>query len=127
MKLLLDTHTLLWWLQKFPSLSKRASRLISETDNQIFVSAATGWELAIKSNSGKLEIGNILEGFEDALAEEGMSVLPMSMEHALRAGRLPNHHKDPFDRMLVAQAQADNLSLISNDKIFERYGVRRVW
>jgi len=124
---LLDTHALLWWLQEHPSLSSKARRAIAATENQISVSAATVWELAIKNNSGKLEISALLDGFESKLAEEGMLVLPISFDHALRAGALPNHHKDPFDRMLVAQAQADGFSVISNDTIFDRYGIRRIW
>lgn len=127
MRLLLDTHALLWWLQGYPSLSSKARRAIAATENQISVSTATAWELAIKNNSGKLEIAELLDGFESKLAEEGMLVLPISLDHALRAGSLPVHHKDPFDRMLIAQAQAENLSVVSNDATFDRYGVKRVW
>ena len=127
MRLLLDTNALLWWFQEHPSLSSKARRAISSTENQILVSTAVGWEISIKSSAGKLEIAGLLDGFEAKLVEEGMAVLPISMDHAIRAGRLPGHHKDPFDRMLVAQAHAENLAVISSDPMFERYGVRRVW
>lgn len=127
MKALLDTHALLWWLQEHSSLSSKARRTIGAIENQVFVSIATAWEMAIKNRAGKLEISELLDGLEAKLVDEGMSVLPISLNHAVKAGGLPLHHKDPFDRMLVAQAQAENLSVISNDAIFEKYGVRRVW
>ena len=127
MRLLLDTNALLWWFQGHPSLSSKARRAISSTENQILVSTAVGWEISIKNSAGKLEIGGLLDSFEAKLAEEDMAVLPISMDHAVRAVRLPGHHKDPFDRMLVAQAQAENLAVVSSDPVFERYGVRRVW
>lgn len=127
MRVLIDTHALLWWLQEHPSLSNKAHKAISSTENQVSVSTATVWELAIKNNSGKLEISGLLDDFESKLSEEGMLVLQISLDHALRAGALPLHHKDPFDRMLVAQAQAEGFSLISNDTVFDRYGLRRIW
>jgi PIN domain nuclease of toxin-antitoxin system len=108
-------------------MSSRARRAIASTENQILISAASAWELAIKNRSGKLEIPELLAGFDNKLMEGGMLMLPISVDHAVRAGSLPEHHKDPFDRMLVAQAQAENLAIISNDHIFDRYGVRRVW
>jgi len=126
-KVLLDTHALLSWLQEHSSLSSKARRTIAAIENQVFVSIATAWEMAIKNRAGKLEISELLDGLEAKLVDEGMSVLPISLNHAVKAGGLPLHHKDPFDRMLVAQAQAENLSVISNDAIFEKYGVRRVW
>lgn len=127
MKYLLDTHVLLWWLDNDRALSTKASRAISSPENEIFISTATAWELAIKNHSGKLEIPRVLDGFEGALEDEGFFTLAISIRHALRAGALPNHHKDPFDRMLVAQAQAEDLALISNDSMFDHYGVRRLW
>jgi PIN domain nuclease of toxin-antitoxin system len=83
--------------------------------------------MAIKNKSGKLDVEELLQRLETELDEEGFSVLPISLDHALRAGSLDLHHKDPFDRMLVAQAQAENLAILSNDAIFERYGARRIW
>ena len=127
MRLLLDTNALLWWFQEHPSLSSKARRVLSSTSNEIFVSTAVGWELSIKSSSGKLEIDGLLDGFERKVQEQGMTTLPITMNHAIRAGRLPVYHKDPFDRMLVAQAQLEDFPIISSDSIFERYGVRRTW
>ena len=127
MKYLLDTHVLLWWLENDPALSGKALRAISFRDNEIFISTATAWELEIKNHSGKLEISRVLDGLENKVADEGFFTLTISFSHALRAGALPGHHKDPFDRMLVAQAQAEDLSLISNDSMFDHYGVRRLW
>jgi len=126
-KYLLDSHVLLWWLENDPSLSGKALRAISSSENEIFISTVTAWELAIKNHSGKLEIHRLLDGLENKLVEEGFFTLTISMRHALRAGDLPSHHKDPFDRMLIAQAQAEDLSLISNDSMFDRYGIRRIW
>ncbi len=127
MRLLLDTHALLWWLADDPRLSPRARRAIASTGNEIIVSAVTAWEMAIKHKAGKLEIEELLNGLEDKLAEEGFSVLPISLEHAVRAGGLVEHHKDPFDRMLAAQCQAEGLAIISSDTLFAHYGVRRIW
>ncbi|HKT25583.1 MAG TPA: type II toxin-antitoxin system VapC family toxin [Terriglobales bacterium] len=127
MKYLLDSHVVLWWLENDPALSSRALRLISSGENEIFISTVTAWELAIKNHSGKLEIEKLLDGLESKLIEEGFFTMTISMRHALRAGALPSHHKDPFDRMLIAQAQAEDLSLISNDSMFDHYGVRRIW
>lgn len=127
MKVLLDTHALLWWFQEDPSLSSKARRTLAAIDNQVFVSTATVWEMAIKNRAGKLEIPELLDELEAKLVDEGMQVLPISLDHAVRAGALPVHHKDPFDRMLVAQAQVENLSVISSDAIFEKYGIRRIW
>lgn len=127
MKVLLDTHALLWWFQEDPSLSSKARRTLAAIDNQVFVSTATVWEMAIKNRAGKLEIPELLDELDAKLVDEGMQVLPISLDHAVRAGALPVHHKDPFDRMLVAQAQVENLSVISSDAIFEKYGIRRIW
>jgi len=126
-KVLLDTHALLWWFQEDPSLSSKARRTLAANDNQVFVSTATVWEMAIKNRAGKLEIPELLDELDAKLVDEGMQVLPISLDHAVRAGALPVHHKDPFDRMLVAQAQVENLSVISSDAIFEKYGIRRIW
>jgi PIN domain nuclease of toxin-antitoxin system len=126
-KVLLDTHALLWWFQEDPSLSSKARRTLAAIDNQVFVSTATVWEMAIKNRAGKLEIPELLDELDAKLVDEGMQVLPISLDHAVRAGALPVHHKDPFDRMLVAQAQVENLSVISSDAIFEKYGIRRIW
>jgi PIN domain nuclease of toxin-antitoxin system len=124
---LLDTQALLWWFADDDALSRKARRLIAKPDTDVLVSAASGWEMAIKQKSGKLEARAFLDRLPQELAEEGFLELPISLDHALRAGSLVEHHKDPFDRMLVAQAQAENLPILSNDAVFDSYGVRRIW
>ncbi|MBZ5628615.1 MAG: type II toxin-antitoxin system VapC family toxin [Acidobacteriia bacterium] len=127
MRLLLDTRALLWWLLDDPSLSAKARRAISATENEIFVSPASPWEMAIENKRGKLEVEDLLDRLPQELEEEGFLVLPISIEHALRAGALVEHHRDPFDRMLIAQAQAEHLPILSNDAVFDRYGIKRIW
>ncbi len=127
MKALLDTHALLWWLSDDPSLSARARRAITAADNEIFVSAASVWELAIKNKKGRLDVQDLLDRLPQEIEEEGFLVLPISIEHGLRAGALPEHHRDPFDRMLIAQAQAEHLPIVSNDTVFDSYGIKRIW
>ncbi len=127
MRLLLDTHVLLWWFADDRRLSRRARRALQLSAVEVFVSAVSAWEMAIKTQAGKLEAGELLDRLPADLAEAGFAVLPISLEHAIRAGSLPGHHRDPFDRMLVAQAQIENLPLLSNDAVFDHYGVRRLW
>src|SRR5580700_2259299 len=128
MRFLLDTHTLLWCFNGSRSLSPRARRLIEEGSNEILVSAASAWEIATKVRLGKLPTGDeLVDDFEGYLEQLGCATLPISLEHALRAGTLPGEHRDPFDRMLIAQAQTENLKLISNDRIFDAYHVERIW
>jgi PIN domain nuclease of toxin-antitoxin system len=128
MRFLLDTHTLLWSFNGSSSLSPRARRLIEDGSNEILVSAASAWEIATKVRLGKLPTGDVLISDLDAyLARLGCEALPISLDHAVRAGSLPGEHRDPFDRMLIAQAQAENLKLISNDRIFDSYNVHRIW
>jgi len=128
MRLLLDTHTLLWCFNAAPSLSARARRLIEDGSNEILVSAASAWEIATKVRLGKLPTGEeLIADFDRYLAQLGCDALPISLNHAVRAGSLPGEHRDPFDRMLIAQAQTEGLPIISNDRIFDHYGVRRIW
>ena len=128
MRALLDTHALLWWLSDDPALSDPARKFISVTKNAVVVSAASAWEIATKVRLGKLPSGaDLAADFAGYLEREGFELLSISSDHAIRAGLLPGPHKDPFDRMLVAQAQAENLPIISNDLIFESYRVRRIW
>jgi PIN domain nuclease of toxin-antitoxin system len=125
---LLDTHTLIWWLSDDPALSKPARKVISETSNVIYVSAASAWEIATKVRLGKLsQAGELAADFLGYIDREGFEILAISGDHAIRAGLLPGPHKDPFDRMLIAQAQAENIPLISNEVLFDNYGVRRIW
>jgi PIN domain nuclease of toxin-antitoxin system len=126
MRMLLDTHALLWWLEGGKNLSPRALDAIQSQEIAILVSAVSAWEIAIKSESGKLDAGPLVADFRGELEQEGFTELPISVDHAVRAGLLKGPHKDP-DRMLVAQAQAENVPIISRDKWFDGYAVRRVW
>lgn len=128
MRLLLDTHTLLWCFNAASSLSSRARRLIENGNNELLVSAASAWEIATKVRLGKLPTGEeLISDFDRYLAQLGCDALPISLNHAVRAGRLAGEHRDPFDRMLIAQAQTENLPIISNDRVFDAYRVHRVW
>ena len=127
MRLLLDTHTLIWWATDDSALSGRARDRIARSEG-VLVSAASAWEMAIKVSLGRLPSAlDLLSDFEESLSSRGLQTLAITAAHGIRAGLLPGPHKDPFDRMLVAQAQAENLAIVSNDVIFDRYGVRRVW
>jgi PIN domain nuclease of toxin-antitoxin system len=128
MQALLDTHALLWWLTDSPLLTKPARKIVAEAKNSIFVSAASAWEIATKVRLGKLPTAaDLAADFPRQLEQEGFEMLPISGNHAIRAGLLPGSHKDPFDRMLIAQAQAENLAIVSNEVVFDSYGVRRIW
>ena len=120
MRLLLDTHVLLWWLQGAP-LSEEAAEKIADTANEVLVSAATVWELSIKRQLGKVDMPPDLV---DQCRAEGFGLLAIDPRHADRAGSLPLHHTDPFDRMLVAQAELDTLILITRDRALASYGVQ---
>jgi len=126
-RLLLDTHTLIWWATDDSALTSRARDRIAGSE-EVLVSAATAWEMAIKVSLGRLPSAfDLVTNFEDSLRSRGFQVLAISAAHGIRAGLLPGPHKDPFDRVLIAQAQAENLAIVSSDQIFDRYGVRRVW
>ncbi len=128
MRALLDTHALLWWLSDDPALTKNARRVIADTRNTLVVSAASAWEIATKVRLGKLPTAaDLVADFTGQMEREGFQLLPVSVDHAIRGGLLPGPHNDPFDRMLIAQAQAENLPIISNEAAFDAYGVRRVW
>jgi PIN domain nuclease of toxin-antitoxin system len=127
-RVLLDTHALLWWATDDSSLPERSRRRISESYNGVVVSAVSAWEIATKMLLGRLPSAtDIVSDFEGFLQRQNFEGLPISLAHGIRAGLLPGHHKDPFDRMLIAQAQAENLPIISNDPILDQYGVRRIW
>jgi PIN domain nuclease of toxin-antitoxin system len=121
LRLLLDTHVLLWWLADDRKLSKNGRAIIANPDNDLFVSSASLWEVSIKAALGRLEVE--LDDLEDAIARNGFHSLPINFRHALTAGRLPAVHRDPFDRMLVAQASVEELRVVSHDWVFERYGL----
>ena len=128
MSYLLDTHAFLWWGQGNTRMPVPVRDVIGDEDTHVFVSAVSAWEIATKHNLGKLpEADGIVADLNGAILGHGFFSLPISVEHAERAGRLPLHHRDPFDRMLVAQGQADGLTIISNEAMFDRYGVDRLW
>lgn len=128
MALLLDTHALIWWVLDSERLSRRAYAEIENPANHVLVSAASAWEVATKHRLGKLpEAAALAEDFEGSIRRDGFTPLPVTVAHAERAGRLPGPHKDPFDRMLIAQSLTDDLALISNETAFDGYGVNRLW
>jgi PIN domain nuclease of toxin-antitoxin system len=119
-RVLLDTHILLWWLADDPDLPPLAADAIANPDVDVIVSAATAWEMAIKRAAGRLVAPDDLLGALDA---NDFASLPITVDHALAAGRLPEHHSDPFDRMLIAQARTEGLTLITVDGRFPEYDV----
>jgi PIN domain nuclease of toxin-antitoxin system len=127
LRLLLDTHTLLWWVANHPSLSSAADRVLQGEGNDVFVSAASAWEITTKARLGKLIAGPLAQDFTGEVRRQGFLPLPITLEHGERAGSLPGQHRDPFDRMLIAQAQAEHLVLVSNEAVFDKYGVQRLW
>ena len=128
MQLLLDTRALLWWVLDADELSKPARKAIRDFNNEVFVSAVTVWEIAIKFRIGRLpEAEPFVHSFRSNLRKLGFSELAISAEHAQRAGLLPGEHKDPFDRMLIAQAQTEGFLLVSNEELFDAYHVHRIW
>jgi len=126
-RLLLDTHAFLWWLEGSAELSAKARQAIQGDTNSVFVSAATVWEIAIKQQIGKLEQPEEMIDLGELIESRGFSPLPISVAHAQAAGALPGPHRDPFDRMLIAQAIAEGMALVSNEKRFDAYGVKRLW
>jgi len=120
-RLLLDSHAFLWWLGDDPKLRAEARQAVADPSSVVHVSAATVWELSIKAARGKLDLGgaDLVEEIEDNEFVE----LPMSARHSLAAGYLPRHHEDPFDRMLIAQAQLEGLTIVTRDPEFRAYGV----
>ena len=127
-RLLLDTHALLWWLAGDGRLAPAARDAIASPANDIFVSAATAWEITTKHRLGKLPgAAAIAPDISGCLVAEGFVALAITLPDAEEGGRLPGPHRDPFDRLLVAQALGRDLILISNEKVFDAYGVRRLW
>jgi PIN domain nuclease of toxin-antitoxin system len=127
MNVLLDTHALIWWFEGSSALSKRAISIMGSHSNVILISAVVGWELAIKVNAGMFNSPSLVRDLEGIVRREGFAELSISIDHAVRAGLLPMHHKDPFDRLLVGQAQALNAPILSADVALDNYGVQRIW
>jgi len=128
LRVLLDTHTLLWSTNSPRSLSRQASEIVADHSNVIFVSAASAWEIATKVRLGKLLGAEALErDFLTIMDRAGYTLIPIDAATALRAGRLPAAHGDPFDRMIAAQALAEDLPVLSADAKLDTFGVRRIW
>lgn len=128
MKLLLDTHVFLWWLTADEQLSPRAKRVIRDGKNEVFFSAASAWEIAIKAKLGRVTLPEDAERYIPAQLElNAFQVLPIRVQHALRVASLPDLHRDPFDRLLVAQALIEDLTVITKDRRLSGYSVRVLW
>ena len=127
MKYLLDSHTLLWTIESPDKLSRLARSIIDDVTSILFVSIATPWELAIKCNGGKLDVHDLLRGFDRSLESGGYELLHTTVPQVVRAGLLPLHHRDPFDRLMAAQSLELGLPILGRDPIFDLYGVTRIW
>lgn len=128
MTLLLDTHAFFWFCQNDSSLSGLAKMLMEDPANRILVSMASCWEVAIKAGLNKLTLGESSRTYlVNALANTGFELLPITLEHATAVETLPLHHRDPFDRLLIAQAMSENIPILSADVIFDQYPVSRLW
>jgi len=127
MKIILDTHTFLWFINDSPELSNSAAELI-ESDVDLWISIASLWEISIKVNLNKLDLPDEFDRFiPHQIAINGIEILPINLQHLIALTKLPLHHRDPFDRILIAQAIAENVPIISIDKKFDLYGVNRQW
>ncbi len=124
MRLLIDTRILIWFLEGSHSLSSSRQQIISQTRNDIFISIASLWEMAIKISLGKLTLRRPLADVIKQIAIEDIEILPISLEHTLQVSTMPFHHRDPFDRIIIAQSQIQNLSVMTGDKDFASYGVK---
>lgn len=128
LRLSLDTHALIWWLAGDEALSHRAQDAIADEANSIVVSAASAMEVATKHRIGKLPNAALLAcDFETIVADQGFGELPITVHHARVAGEMKIEHKDPFDRLLIAQAQAEDMVLVSNEALFDDFGINRLW
>lgn len=128
MRLLLDTHALLWFFDGDARLSADARAAIEDASNAAFVSAASVWEIATKHRLGKLPLGpDLTADLPGAIIRLGFAPLPVTLPHAQRAGALVHSHRDPFDRMLIVQAESEDLVLVSNETLFDEFGINRLW
>jgi PIN domain nuclease of toxin-antitoxin system len=127
-RILLDTHALLWWLDGDRRLSQRARRLIDSDQTAVLVSAASAWEICTKFRLGELPgAAAVAADLMGCLDSQGFAPLSITVDHAQRAGSLPGPHRDPFDRVLIAQSQAEDLPLVTVDPVFGLYGVKVIW
>jgi PIN domain nuclease of toxin-antitoxin system len=127
-RLLLDTHVFLWFVWNDPQLSSTARALMEDATNELFLSAASAWEMGIKIGTGKLSVGQDLATFLlDQMTRNRIELLPISVGDAGRVAVLPFHHKDPFDRLIVAQSLTGQMPLVSRDEALDGYGITRLW
>jgi len=127
-RVLLDTHAFLWLVTDAPQLSPKAKAIFLDAENELLLSAVSGFEIAVKYSLGKLELSEPPRAFiENRVRQNALTVLPIQMQHTYRLSHLPFHHRDPFDRMLVAQALEEDIPLLSADEILSQYGVERLW
>lgn len=124
MQLLIDTHVLIWFLEGNKSLSKPHRQIISDPQNDVFVSIASLWEIAVKISLGKLTLACLLADVIKQIAAQNIDILPISPQHVLQVSTLPFHHRDPFDRIIIAQSQIENLPVVTNDIEFSYYGIK---
>lgn len=125
---LLDTHALIWWVTGDKRISAKVRQHLARPDQDVYVSAATAWEIATKARIGKLKAPKaLLQDFVEAIEMLGFAALPITLRHGYDAGQLPGAHRDPFDRVLAAQARAEDLTLVSCDPAFETLGVKTLW
>jgi PIN domain nuclease of toxin-antitoxin system len=128
LRVLLDTHAFLWWISDDPRLSDRAREIMADGRNELFFSAASGWEISIKAGLGRLEVPEDLQRFiSDQLSRNAFQSLPIYLSHALRTRALPAHHRDPFDRILISQAIVEEMPLLSADPQISHYPVEVTW
>jgi PIN domain nuclease of toxin-antitoxin system len=127
-RLLLDTHAFLWWVDDAPEISASARRVIADMNNECYLSVASCWEMAIKSSLGKLILAKPVERFvSEQITANGFSLLNIELRHAAKVEKLPFHHRDPFDRLLIAQAVTEKLTIVSADSGLSEYGVKVIW
>lgn len=128
MSFLLDTHAWIWWNTGSPRLPGTAISVLADTTEAVFVSAASVWEAVTKHRLGKLpEAESFIDSIEDAINGDGFARLSISTLHAYRAASFDHPHKDPFDRLLIAQALVEDLTIVSNERLFDQFGVKRIW
>ncbi len=125
---MLDAHTFIWWVLDMPNLSERCREILLDGDNDVVVSVASAYEIAYKAEQGRLTLPDTPEAYiHSRLAANGFTSLPVQLSHALRAGTLPRIHGDPFDRLLVAQAQVEGIPILTADPAISRYDVETIW
>ncbi|HAK46008.1 MAG TPA: PIN domain nuclease [Spirochaeta sp.] len=128
MNYLLDTHAFLWWIADHPMLSPPARKLIADTENDIYLSTASVWEIAIKTRAGKLEITEDINIFiADNLQKNSFKILPINLFHSIKISEIPNSHRDPFDQMLAAQSIVENMPILSRDMKIAELGAELIW